>query len=183
MRLYELAEKYHSDKLYYHSYIKKYTELFEGMQVKKLLEIGIGHKDLMQPFLPEGIEYVHGSSLKMWEEYFPDAQIYGCDIRLDTMFKEGRIQTALVDQSLPEDLIRLMQWSGGDFDVVIDDGSHLGTDQENTYRTLWPFMKKGSLYVIEDIWPEAGIHIAAKYEGELWIGEKGRDDNLVIFKR
>lgn len=182
--LLQLAEKYHSDKLYWHSYIPMYEELFQDRDVKRLLEIGIGFKDLMQPFLPAGVEYVHGSSVKMWEEYFPEAEIFACDIREDALVNEGRIRSTLCDQSSPADLGKLLEWSGAGFDVVIDDGSHLYLHQFTTAGVLIPQMKKGSIYVIEDVWDnEEGRALAKAFGGELWNGEKGRDDNMVVIRR
>lgn len=179
--LMQLAEKYHSDKLYWHSYIPRYEELFAHRNVRRLLEIGIGYKDLMQPFLPAGVEYVHGSSLKMFEEYFGGADIYSCDIRTDTLINEGRIHSMVCDQSSPTDLAKLLEWSGTDLDVVIDDGSHLYEHQFITASVLLPVLKPGSLYVIEDVWNNDDGRALAKYfGGDLWQGEKGRDDNLVV---
>jgi hypothetical protein len=36
-------------------------------------------------------------------------------------------------------------------DIVIDDGSHLGQDQITSLLTLWPFVKPGGCYIVEDI--------------------------------
>lgn len=95
--LYDLALHYSCDKLHSHSYIPIYEQLFAGMQahktVKKVLEIGIGYEDLMKDFVPR---YVHGASLKMWEAYFPQAQIFACDVRLDTLFHDGRVPFLLL---------------------------------------------------------------------------------------
>ena len=77
-----LAIKYSCDKYYAHSYIPFYTELFENMNVRRVLEIGIGYEDLMGPFVPH---YVHGASLLMWNDYFQKAAIYACDIRSETL--------------------------------------------------------------------------------------------------
>ncbi len=183
--LVELGTKYSSDKLHWHSYFNDsmYPKLFQGMEVKRLLEIGIGERGLMQPFLPKGVEYCHGSSLRVWREYFPDAEIYGVDIREDLLFQEDRIHTMRCDQSKIEDLLAVWNWSGGDFDVVIDDGSHQFEHQQCTAGVLLPLMKPGSLYVVEDIWHDTGDVLARAFGGELWKGEKGRDDNMVVIKR
>ena len=37
------------------------------------------------------------------------------------------------------------------FDVIIDDGSHLNQHQIFTFETLYPFVKDGGVYVIEDV--------------------------------
>ncbi len=182
--LLELATKYSSDKLHWHSYIDMYERLFAAMNVTRLLEIGIGFKDLMTPFLPKDVPYVHGSSLRMWEEYFPEAEIYACDIREDTLINEGRIHSMVADQSSPTDLQKLWIWTGGDLDVVIDDGSHLYRDQFTTLSLLLPHMKPGSLWVTEDVWDNVECRaLTETFGGELWKGEKGRDDNLIVIRK
>lgn len=180
--LLQLAMKYSSDKLYWHSYIPMYTELFKDLKVKRLLEIGIGYKDLMQPCLPAGVEYVHGSSLKMWEEYFPEANIFACDIREDALINEGRIRSILCDQSDPFCLGIMSGIFGLVYDVIIDDGSHIPEHQELTARLLLQYCRP-SLYIIEDVWEDTGRGLADKFGGELWNGEKGRDDNMVVIRR
>lgn len=183
--LMQLAMKYHSDKLYWHSYISsgKYEELFGGLKqpVNSVLELGIGNRDLMLPFLPEGTEYVHGSSLRLWKDFFPDAQIYGCDNREDTLFSEYRIQTMLCDQSQPFDLGCLVGSFGPYFDIIIDDASHQYEDQRLTVSLLRHSAMQ--LYVIEDVFPDKGNLLAEEFHGEFWQGEKGRDDGLVIIRK
>jgi hypothetical protein len=145
----QLAEKYGSDKLYRHSYIENFYEKeFEGRDVKKLLEIGIGYMDMMKPFSPT---WVPGSSLRMWREYFPDAEIYAIDNREDVLINEGGIHSMVCDQRNSSQLREMLDAYGCDFDVVIDDGSHATIDQLYTAFSIVPRMKKGSVYIIEDV--------------------------------
>ena len=48
----------------------------------------------------------------------------------------------------------------GSFDVVIDDGSHLPSDQIASIEFLWPHVATGGCYIVEDLhsnyWPEYG---------------------------
>lgn len=44
-----------------------------------------------------------------------------------------------------------MQESGGHFDAIIDDGSHLASDIMNTFDALWPHVNPGGVYFIEDL--------------------------------
>lgn len=182
MTLEELAKKYSSDKLYWHSYIPMYEKLFAGMKVRRLLEIGIGFRDLMVPFLPAGVEYVHGSSVKMWEEYFPEAMIFACDIREDALVNEGRIRSMLCDQSNAFDLGIMCGAFGLQYDVIIDDGSHDYLHQKITAQLLLKYTRS-SIYIIEDVWPNKGQALADEFGGELLCGEKGRDDNMVVIRR
>src|SRR5262245_28861100 len=149
----ELAQKYSNDKYHAHSYIPFYESVFMGVrhEVKQVLEIGIGYEHMMKPFVPE---YVQGSSLKMWRDYFPNAKIYGIDNNdeaLDGCRGLERIYTYICDQGSPLALLDLIARTGGEFDVVIDDGSHETKDQIITYKTLEPYMRRGGVYVVEDV--------------------------------
>src|SRR3990167_5400885 len=144
----DLAIKYGCDKWFRHSYMPTYESLFAHRHVHRLLEVGIGYEGLMTPFVPF---YVHGASLKMWSEYWPNANIYACDIREDALVNEGRIKSWYADQSRPMDLERLVANCGGKLDVVIDDGSHEYEHQIITATALLPWvMPHGGVYVIED---------------------------------
>ncbi len=147
-RLEELARKYGADKFYSHSYIGLYDELFADRDIRKVLEIGIGFEDLMTPFVPF---YTHGASLHMWAEYWPEAKIYACDIREDTLINDGRIHSMVCDQSDSKSVRRMLAEFGSDFDIVIDDGSHQLEDQVISARVIVPELKEGALYVIEDV--------------------------------
>jgi len=146
-----LAIKYACDKYYAHSYIPLYEELFRGRTVKRLLEIGIGYEDLMKPFVPK---YIHGASLRMWADYWPEAEIFACDIREDTLINEGRIHSMVCDQSsLTSTYAMTKAFDSGHWDVIIDDGSHNTEDQYRTAATLLvePYLNKGGVYIIEDV--------------------------------
>ena len=180
----ELAIKYSSDKYYWHSYIPVYQKLFEGLHVHRLLEIGIGHESLMKPFLPEGVPYVHGSSLLMWQEFFEQAAIYACDIREDTLVNQGRIRSVVCDQNLNSDLWSMVDAFGRlPFDVIIDDGCHEWGSQVATAIFLLPHLAANGLYIIEDIWEKDAVQMARLFKGEVIKGEHGRDDNMVVVRR
>lgn len=146
----ELADKHQTDKggrdTTYggvpgdtcHNYTPAYHAMFGERRgdVRRVLEVGVNA----------------GSSLRMWEEYFPLAQIVGFDIRRDVLFSSGRISCHYADQGNPFSLLSAVEVSGdGPFDLIIDDGSHEGAHQILTAETLLPFMAAGGVYVIEDI--------------------------------
>lgn len=179
MTLTELAIKYGSDKYYSHSYIPLYSSLFAGRAVQRVCEIGIGFKDLMSPFTPK---FVAGSSLYMWHEFWPDAAIFACDIREDALINDNskQIWSTVCDQSRPSSLKNLIQWSGGGFDVVIDDGSHVFEHQILTAAMLLPHVRKNGIYVIEDTYADKGKWLADEFGGELYAGTKRPDDFMVV---
>lgn len=85
----------------------------------------------------------HGGSLQMWKSYFGSrAEIVGVDIDPRCKdYQEDRIFIEIADQAQLPQL--------GDFDIVIDDGSHRIADQEASFTALWP--KTRGVYLIEDI--------------------------------
>jgi|HubBroStandDraft_6_1064221.scaffolds.fasta_scaffold382897_2 hypothetical protein len=151
----ELAKKHETDKGggHYrygggdsdtcHNYTPVYDALFGPRrdQIKHVLEIGINA----------------GSSLRMWKEYFPNAQIVGIDCREECMkYSEDRILCLLADQNNPLSLCNAMAKLGDErplFDLIIDDGSHEHDHQSVSLRTLLPFLAPGGYYVVEDLGP------------------------------
>ncbi len=189
----DLARKYNSDKLHSHSYIPFYEQLFAGRNVRRLLEIGIGFADLMQPFVSPDAPYVHGSSLRMWEEFFPEAEIFACDIRKETLVNQGRIRSVVCDQSRPRslhdmvaafvttELIDDMNVPVSGFDVILDDGSHQLNDQLTTFFALKEFLNEGAVYVIEDC--QQPERLASETGGTIHRFDKRPDDCLVVVRK
>jgi hypothetical protein len=134
----DLGLKHGTDKSsYHHNYLKFYERYLEPLRDReiKFLEIGI----------------FNGASLSVWEEYFPKATIVGMDINTATLrFARGRVLVELADQSNVEDLVQLGM-KHGPFDVIIDDGSHMWEHQLTSLKTLFPFVKEGGIYVVEDL--------------------------------
>lgn len=142
-RLDKLAWKYKTDKtpLINHHYTETYHKLFKNLEVKKMLEIGIGHNEKGENGYMGISDYKFGASLYVWRDYFPNAQIFGCDIKKDIIFNEDRIHCYECDQSKSESLMQLINKIGGDFDIIIDDGSHVTEHQIISAKTLLPFVK------------------------------------------
>jgi len=156
----KLAFKYGTDKCpqIRHSYTVVYYELFKDKTrlVKKVLEMGIGrnkefkNKDVVYNKRFK-VPYHKGASLKMWRDFFPNAQIYGADIVPESLFEDERIKTFLCNEKKKEDLERLIENTGGDIDLFVDDGSHRLPNQIFMAQTLLPLLKKDVVYVIEDV--------------------------------
>jgi hypothetical protein len=148
-RLCEIAEKWRTDKTpaVRHNYTPFYDQWLSGREVKKVLEIGIGSV----PDMLHVKDYVVGASLFMWEEYFPDAQIYGLDVRPESLINKGRIRSFLCDQGSEESLRSVMPSLGENFDFILDDGSHVPAHQILTAKLFVPLLRPGGLYVIEDV--------------------------------
>lgn len=102
----------------------------------------------------------NGGSLQLWRSYFgPEASIWGIDIDERCAALEGDFTIRIGSQADPGFLRSLIEEMGG-VDIVLDDGSHVAQDQEATFRTLFPLLINGGLYVVEDLhtsyWPNYG---------------------------
>lgn len=145
-----LAIKYGSDKYGHHNYTPIYDANFSSLKNENmvLLEIGIG-----------GYEYVDrgGSSLKMWRDYFPNAIIHGVDIYDKSFFNDNRIFTHIGSQDDSVFLHSLINKIGSPT-ICIDDGSHVNDLTIKTFEILFPVIKPGGIYVVEDVhtsyWPD-----------------------------
>ncbi|MGO4906215.1 class I SAM-dependent methyltransferase [Flavobacterium sp. W20_MBD1_R3] len=148
----KLATIHKTDKNRYHFYTQHYQKHFKPFKYKKinLLEIGVG-----------GYEHPlsGGESLRMWKTFFPFAKIFSLDIFEKSFLQEKRIKIfkgSQVDIDFLEDVCN----QAGVFDLIIDDGSHINEHVIKSFEFLFPKLKKGGIYVIEDTqtsyWEEYG---------------------------
>jgi hypothetical protein len=148
--LFEIAKKYNLDKLVMHTYIDVYNTLFKDFDIENMLEIGIGigtHESEMQI----NFNYIGGNSLLFWKESFPNALIHGIDIlNTDRFILDDRIYTYICDQNSKKQLKELVN-ATGDYDLVIDDGSHQYEHQKTSLETLIYHIKPNGFYIIEDV--------------------------------
>jgi hypothetical protein len=100
-----------------------------------------------------------GGSLEMWREYFGKAAtIFGIDINPDCAgYVTAPNQVRIGSQDDPLFLEKVILEMGTP-DIVLDDGSHIGQHQRKSFEVLFPLLKPGGLYMIEDLhtsyWPE-----------------------------
>jgi hypothetical protein len=143
-----LARLYGTDKSsYVHGYTQLYKTHFASRQhsVRRLLEIGVGGINSWRGYeTTEG-----GQSLRMWRDYFPNAEIVGIDINAKAV-SGPRLRFEQGDQSDPVFLQALID-KYRQFDIVIDDGSHIGSHISASFATLWDAVTPGGMYVIEDL--------------------------------
>ena len=145
----EIGRRHGSDKFTRHRYGGIYEYFLEPLRDSplKLLEIGIGGENLESG----------GGSLIAWRDYLPNAEIFGIDIYDKSFLAGERVHTFICNQAEPEDLNRLCD-KHGPFDIIIDDGSHRGPDVASALFTLFPRLRAGGIYFIEDTqtsyWPQ-----------------------------
>ncbi|WP_201260816.1 class I SAM-dependent methyltransferase [Embleya scabrispora] len=148
----ELAVRFDADKWGGHWYTPHYQHYLEPLRDRrvKVLEIGVGGYD--DPNLG-------GASLRMWKHYFWRGRIYGLDIYPKTGITEPRLRTVQGDQGDAEFLAGFAR-EHGPFDVVIDDGSHFSEHVLTSFTQLFPHVRPGGRYIIEDTqssyWPGWG---------------------------
>lgn len=106
-------------------------------------------KDSLKKYFEIGVEA--GFSLFMARDYFPNAMIYGIDIVDSSRLNSDRIKTFVADQSKREDLKSFIKLHGKDYDLIIDDGGHSMEMQQVSFGYLFPYVRSGGLYIIEDI--------------------------------
>jgi hypothetical protein len=173
------AFPYGTDKGTTHSYLSAYEGLFSPIQSDKirLLEVGVWT----------------GASLMAWSDYFThaDAEIYGVDIANNIRFdlaKTSKIKFATLDATRPDHLKNI----DGNFDIIIDDGSHTFSHQMTTLYLLKDRINENGLYIIEDIQDESYVEYLQKFAESIGFNSevfdtrplKGRyDDIMIVFRK
>ena len=138
LTLAEIGLKHDCDK-YYHGYLGHFEARFGHLRHEPItfLEIGTWR----------------GYGVRTFREYFdhPDAKIVGIDHKPEwTPGPDDRITIEIGKQ---ED-VRFQDDFGrrhGPFDVVIDDGGHQPHQHLASLHALWPHVKPGGWFVIEDL--------------------------------
>jgi len=152
MSLSILGQRYGTDKLT-HGFLPFYESFMSDVKDKPIsfLEIGV----------------FYGASIKMWAEYFsnPLTTIYGADWFIGVNgnkhvfpdpkkvlreMVDPRINFIELNQSSLDHLNSLKAMNLH-FDYILDDGSHLMKDQQQTFLALFDTVKPGGYYIIEDL--------------------------------
>lgn len=132
-----------------HNYCVHYDKLFEPIRFEhfKLLEVGVGG----------------GESVQAWLEYFNNACVMGVDLVKNTnpwndtlcaAYPNPRYAFSQGDQSSEAFWNEFIDERGKDWQIIIDDGSHVLSDIMTTFNALWPHVVSGGLYCIEDLTEE-----------------------------
>jgi hypothetical protein len=157
--------------------------------VKLVFECGLGtnNPDFQSNMTVDGMP---GASLRVWRDYFKNAQIYGADIDKDILFQEDRIKTYYVDQlNTPSIGTMWKEIVVQNFDIIIDDGLHTVDANINLFINSFDKLKKNGIYIIEDVHISELNNIMEKlkkFSPELIVLEnknvKYRDNNLLIIR-
>lgn len=139
-------------------YLSEYLGLLgeELHSVRRIVELGVAE----------------GASLLAWLRLCPEAVCLGVDLHLPTRLEsavarlgiEGRLKLLAGDHNEPETFAARIPEG---VDLIVDDGSHLLAPTKRCFVTLFPKLRPGGWYCIEDwgagYWesfggPESGVH-------------------------
>ena len=132
--LIEISKKYKTTKKMM-GFINIYEKYLKEHRNKKinLLEIGVEN----------------GESLRMFSNYFNNAKIIGLDI-IEKKYNIKNTEIFCGNQTDKKILFKIIK-KYKSLDIIIDDGSHQNSDIKKSFSYLFPKLKLGGLYIIEDL--------------------------------
>ena len=132
--LVEIGKKYPTSKNVT-GFLEIYEIFFKNLRDKEIniLEIGVDN----------------GDSLRLWRDYFSKAKICGIDI-VKKEFKIKDVEILCGDQSDHNFLTEVVE-KFKNFDVIIDDGSHVSKHIIASFNFLFKYLNQNGLYIIEDL--------------------------------
>lgn len=139
-----------------HPYTAPYSLFFEPLKHRpiKFAEIGV----------------FRGASLRAWRSFFSEARLYGYDNDMPNLqyiatLNMPNVVLNQMDASKEDSIQERLEEATKDgelFDVILDDASHDPNDQCAVIRAGLPFLKKGGLLIVEDIFRERSIELYEK---------------------
>lgn len=154
MKLTDIHTQFKTDKGTAHSYIDWYEDTFSERRTEQfsVLEIGV----------------LFGGSLKMWEKYFENSQIYGIedfsqkdgqwhyqyepvdgDAVMEEINSHERITLFNFDCESPTSIKENLQDLS--FDIILDDANHKLSQQMKNFENYYPYINDGGIYICEDV--------------------------------
>ncbi|MUM21162.1 class I SAM-dependent methyltransferase [Mycobacterium sp. CBMA271] len=119
--------------------LRHYLPIYQRSLVRteRMLEIGVDR----------------GGSLQMWREHLPDATIVGLDINPEAAKHDDpkrHIHVRIGDQTDTGFLGTVVD-EFGPFDTVLDDGGHTPKQMIGSFQYLFPRLRPGGVYIVEDV--------------------------------
>ncbi|MBN1663343.1 MAG: class I SAM-dependent methyltransferase [Deltaproteobacteria bacterium] len=128
---------------------KPTEECLADTQYERLLR---GYREKPVCLLKIGMQ--NGGSLDFWSEYFSQAaMVIGCDV--DPACAGWHADDPLIsviagDAHCPDVRERIIR-STPQFDIIIDDGSHVSGDMIKTFVTYFPMLTEGGIFIVRNI--------------------------------
>ena len=114
----------------------------------RLMEIGLGCD----------MRYGPGASVALWKQLLPDAELIeaefdaACVARAKARGHLDGLQVVTGDQGDARTLAAWKEAIGPErVDIIIDDGGHKNSQITASFDALWPLVREGGVYVIEDM--------------------------------
>lgn len=137
-----IVDNSRTDKNTTHSYLELYEKLFEHKKetAQRVLEVGVQN----------------GGSIKLWHDYFVNAQVYGVDIiSYDSMWEENKYKDRITlfpsTNAYDPNFVTKQLVSRGKFDMVLDDGPHTLDSLIAFIQLYTPLLADDGILVIEDV--------------------------------
>ncbi len=128
-----VSDKWTGNLIHYERLLKDFRD-----RDVRLLEIGVQN----------------GGSLQIWPKYFENGRKFiGCDIDPGCgalEFDDPRISVIVNDAGAPIAKTEAMRLCG-QFDLIIDDGSHQSSDIIRAFLSFFPTLAQDGLFVVEDM--------------------------------
>lgn len=114
-----------------HCYLDNYEKYLEPLRDKEfvLLELGVAGK----------------ASINMWKQYFKNAHVYGIDNNPDCA-GEGIFIGSVTDEFFMQSVLDQI----GEVSILIEDSSHIGWDMVKIFEFIFPKLKQGGYFFLED---------------------------------
>ena len=146
--LVDLIDNNRSDKNTTHSYLDLYEKLLHDKKytARNVLEIGIGPSTNS-----------NGGSIKLWHDYFVNANIYALDIlHMDHVWDDikcnDRINLITSTDAYNEDFFNsYFLYKNLKFDVLLDDGPHTIESMKQFIKLYTNIMTEDGVLIIEDV--------------------------------
>jgi hypothetical protein len=149
-----LGVKYPTDKspyntdgnLHKHAYTSIYNLLFSNIRYN---DLRIGELGILE-----------NHSMLSWREFFPNAKLYGFewfDSRLTKAIGDNipNCEYTKMDVTNPESIEEGLVNAGSNFDILMDDSTHVFEDQIKFINVAYKHLKPGGFLIVEDIFINA----------------------------
>jgi predicted O-methyltransferase YrrM len=150
-----------SDKTTLHNYGAFYDGIVETLRPSRVLEVGV----------------FRGASLRAWRHVGYPVEAIGVD-------RNAVPDLPVIVATAPDFSPVLQALQGQQFDLIIDDGSHQLSHQQAAVTQLWPLLRAGGVFVVEDIQSQEDASAFAREGGWTFedYRESGRYDDLIAWR-
>lgn len=96
----------------------------------------------------------NGGSLEIWPRYFPNGTVFvGCDIDpacAQLRYEDPRVHLVVGDANLEATRAQVLAING-EYDIVLDDGSHTSIDIVRSFANFFPRLSDDGVFIGEDL--------------------------------